>query len=213
MKYIRFAIVASAMALTLLFLSTRSPKSAPPTHRAFATLPEDVGDWHGREIPLPEDVLAILGSGDYSDRIYQSSANEPRIDLFLGYIPDQRRGNMLHSPKLCLPGAGWAPLSADVIQLTLDRSTSFPANRYVVQRASDRQVVLYWYISHKRIVTDEFLAALFRLVDALHSNRTEAALIRVATPVGDAETIAQATARGERFIQTLVPMLRGYVPE
>ncbi len=59
------------------------------------------------DIPISQDVRDILGPGDFLLRDYQDPANGAEVDLFIAYFPSQRSGDAIHSPKNCLPGAGW----------------------------------------------------------------------------------------------------------
>jgi EpsI family protein len=84
----------------------------------------------------------------------------------------------------------------------------------VIQKGLDRQLVLYWYQSHGRVVANEYWNKLYLLEDAVRLNRTDAALVRVIAPiapdVNDAEERAEVAAT--RFVQTLFPHLSHYLP-
>ncbi len=60
--------------------------------------------------PIDDQVLQILGKGDFLNRVYESQNGDrrvPPVGLFIGYFPTQRTGQTIHSPQHCLPGAGW----------------------------------------------------------------------------------------------------------
>ena len=86
-------------------------------------------------------------------------------------------------------------------------------NRYVVQKGLDRQLVLYWYQSHGRVVASEYWSKFYLIGDAVRLNRSDAALVRVISPVAseDASEVA-AEAVGVRFVKALFPMLSSYLP-
>ena len=85
-------------------------------------------------------------------------------------------------------------------------------NRYLIQKGVDRQLVLYWYQSHGRVVASEYWAKYYLIRDAVRLNRTDGALVRVIAPiVGDAgETRAEMLAVG--FVKDLFPNLAAYLP-
>ena len=90
----------------------------------------------------------VLGAGDFLLRVYQdSSRRQPYVDLFLAYFPSQRTGDTIHSPKHCLPGSGWLPVESSRVTLALPGHSPFLANRYVIAKGTDRQLVLYWYLA------------------------------------------------------------------
>ena len=47
-------------------------------------------------------------------------------------------------------------------------------NRYVIQKGVDRQLVLYWYQSHGRVVANEYWSKFYLIRDAVRLNRTDA---------------------------------------
>jgi EpsI family protein len=83
-------------------------------------------------------------------------------------------------------------------------------NRYLVQKGLDRQVVLYWYQSHGRVVASEYWGKIYLVLDAIRTNRTDGALVRLVSPVITTE--AEAEARAIEFAQAVYPLLGRYLP-
>jgi EpsI family protein len=81
----------------------------------------------------------------------------------------------------------------------------FPANRLVVQKNRDRQVVLYWYEGRGRRIASEYMNKLLLILDGMRENRTDAALVRITTPVDT--TIEAAATRLDSFTSALGPSL------
>jgi len=134
------------------------------------------------------------------------------VDLFLAYFPSQRAGDTIHSPKNCLPGAGWSPVEARRISIALPGRAPFPANRYVIAKGSERQLVLYWYWAHERAVASEYLAKFYLVADSIRMNRSDGSLVRVTTPLNAGETADAAQARLLAFAANVVPLINPYVP-
>ena len=123
----------------------------------------------------------------------------------------QRTGKAPHSPKNCLPGSGWVPLSSGEISIDVGRAAPIVVNRYLVASGSDRQLVLYWYQSRDRVVANEYKAKFWVMADAIRLNRTDTALVRVVIPVVNRdEDKAQATAVD--FVKSFYPTLLEYLP-
>jgi EpsI family protein len=79
--------------------------------------------------------------------------------------------------------------------MKLDDGRSVPINLYIIQKDLDKEIVLYWYQSHGRVVASEYWGKFYLVYDALRLNRTDAALIRIVAPViGGDEENAQARA-------------------
>jgi EpsI family protein len=125
----------------------------------------------------------------------------------------------MHSPLNCLPGAGWEPVSKAPLSVAVPGASpdapdpEIVINRYVIQKGIDRELVLYWYQSHGRVVASEYWGKFYLVRDAVRLNRTDGALVRVIAPIvgDDGEGRAEATA--VQFIQTLFPALSGYLPD
>jgi EpsI family protein len=178
----RAAIVLVMLAGAGLYSAHASSVEAVVPRVPLASLPLALGDWHGREAaPLADDVLAQLGVDDYVNRQY-ARAGAPPVGIYVGYYASQRQGDTIHSPQNCLPGAGWLPIETAVTQLRAgDRSV--PVNRFVIQKALDRQVVLYWYQGRGRVTASEYANKVFLMLDAARLHRTNGGLVRLITPV------------------------------
>jgi EpsI family protein len=162
---------------------------------------------------MQREVLEILGPGDFLQRFYDdSSANEPYVDLFVAYFPSQRTGDTIHSPKHCLPGSGWLPVESGRVTLSFPSRAPFEANRYVIAKGDDRQLVLYWYEAHDRAVASEYWAKFYLVTDSIRLNRSDGSLVRVVTPLAPGEGLDVAEQRLISFAGNLVPLLDRYVP-
>ena len=212
-SHYRFALVALLLAVTALFLHARSRNEVLPTRQPLADLPHQLGDWTGTDVPIQQEVLDVLGAGDFLLRVYQdSSRRQPYVDLFLAYFPSQRAGDTIHSPKHCLPGAGWQPVESGRVTLDLPGHSPFVANRYVIAKGTDRQLVLYWYLAHDRAVASEYWAKFYLVTDSIRLNRSDGSLVRVTTPLRPGETADAAQERLISFAGKFSPQLDQYVP-
>ena len=157
-------------------------ESTPPA-RPLSELPKDIGSYRTvADIPFDQNTLKVLGVTDYVNRVYFSPANG-EVGLYVGYFRTQRTGATIHSPKNCLPGAGWQPVVSEIYQLALDDGRKVPINLYVIRKDLDQEIVLYWYQSHGRVVASEYWGKYYMVYDALRLNRTDAALVRITAPV------------------------------
>jgi EpsI family protein len=209
----RFVVTAILLAGTAVLLQGRRRIETLPPHQPLAAFPRQVGAWSGTDVAIPSDVRDVLGRGDFLLRIYQNASAEPDVDLFVAYIPSQGEGDTLHSPKNCLPGAGWSPVESGQLSLPVPGGPAFPANRYVIAKGSDRQLVLYWYWAHGRAVASEYWAKFYLIADSIRLNRSDGSLVRVATPLLDDETPEKAERRLLDFTGNVVPLLDPYVPK
>ena len=160
---------------------------------------------------MPLDVREVLGNGDFLERLYKRNTYEPPVDLFVAYFPSQRTGSTIHSPQNCLPGSGWTPLEKNRIQLA-GPGTPVHVNRYVIVKGTDRELVLYWYQAHGRVVASEYWAKFYLVADAISLNRSDGALVRIITPLASNEDVGSAQKRAVQFEEQLIPRLGAYLP-
>jgi EpsI family protein len=210
---LRFSLAAGLIACTAVLLHARGRTEIIPQHLPLAAFPQQLGNWIGTDIALDKDTLAVLGKGDFMERVYQSpSGNLPEIDLFLAYFASQRAGDTIHSPQHCLPGAGWNPDQKQLITLSLPGHAAFPANQYVISKAESRRLVLYWYWAHNRGVASEYWAKFYLVKDAIRMNRSDGALVRITISMLPGETAEAAERRVLPFAAQVVPLLNEYIP-
>ena len=172
-----------------------------------------LGPWTGTDLPLEKDVLDVLGPGEFLLRDYSlADKSSPPTNLYIAYFPSQRTGDTIHSPKHCLPGAGWIPEQSDVVTVSLPGHGPFPANRYVISRAGVRELVLYWYWAHDRGVASEYWAKYFLIKDSIQRHRSDGALVRIITPMYPGESADAAYQRILPFAGEIVPRLDDYIP-
>ena len=210
---LRFLISVALLATTGIFLWTRGPAEQIPERLPLSSFPMQLNNWSGSDIAIGQDVLDVLGSGDFMLRNYRSQTDrEPYVNLFIAYFPTQRTGDTIHSPKNCLPGAGWRPVESSRINLELPDHEPFQANRYVIAKGQDRQLVLYWYLAHNRALASEYWAKYYLVADSIKLHRSDGWLIRVTTPLQSGETIDVAQRRLLSLAGGIVPLLDQYVP-
>jgi EpsI family protein len=184
-----------------------------PVHAAgLSALPMSLGTWSGRdEPPFDADTLRVLGVDTYVNRAYVSTeAAEAMVGVYVGFYGSQRQGDAIHSPLNCLPGSGWQPMHRSRVAVTGAGQEPFDATRLLVQKGRDRQVVLYWYEGRGRRVASEYWNKALLVADAVRSNRTDGALVRLMSPVGRSEAAADAQLLA--FTSDLLPALTRALP-
>lgn len=208
----RFIIAVALLAGTALLLEGRNGSEIIAARRPLGSFPRSFDGWTGTDIPIDEDVLAVLGPGDFLLRDYQDPSRRADLSLFIAYFPSQRAGDTIHSPKNCLPGAGWAPVRSDRITLSLPGHAPFPANRYVIAKGEDQQLVLYWYWAHDRAVASEYAAKFYLVTDSIRMRRSDGSLIRLTTPLASNHDLDSAQQVLVSFAGNIMSRINTYVP-
>jgi len=214
MKSLRFWTVVLLLTATALVLHTRGDKDYIPPRETLSNMPQTIGDWTSRDEPMDSDTLAVLGEGDFLNRTYTAYSNglQP-VGLFIGYFPTQRTGQSIHSPQHCLPGAGWTFESSRYTNLRDIKGKDYQVGEYVINNGESKQFVIYWYQAHGRSIANEYKARLRMVTDAIRTNRTDGALVRVITPVLSSEPISSARDRAVLFASQMAPYLPQFIPD
>jgi EpsI family protein len=185
---VRYWTMIAVLLAATAGLGFLSHGEATPPARPLNEFPKDIGNYRTvAEIPFDQATLNVLGVTDYVNRVY-FSPSQGDLGLYVGYFRTQRTGATIHSPKNCLPGAGWQPTVSSIYELPLDDGRKVPVNLYVIRKDLDQQIVLYWYQSHGRVVASEYWGKFYLVYDALRLNRTDAALVRITVPVRNGDT-------------------------
>lgn len=207
---IRYLVVLCMLAATGLILHIQKgvEVAADPPH--LESFPMLVGDWNGHPEIVDDNIRQVLGDGDFMSRTYTRSKSVP-VSLFVAYFRSQAAGQTMHSPKNCLPGSGWMPVESAYIPISTPRAHG-AVNRYVIERAGERALVLYWYQAHARVIASEYWAKIYLVLDAVSLHRSDGALVRIVTPIAVGENTRQAELRATGFAQQIAPELERYIP-
>ena len=217
MKSPRFWTVLLLLISTAFLLHTRGDADRVPDSQPLSLMPRTIDGLTSRDYAMSDDVLAILGKGDFLNRTYSSPAGtQPAsipVSLFIGYFASQRTGQSIHSPQNCLPGAGWNFDSKSYTTITADDGKVYNVGEYIISNSGERQFVLYWYQAHGRSIPNEYSAKIHMILDAIRMNRTDGAIVRVITPMLPSESEAAARERVVRFTAQMAPSLPRFIPD
>ncbi len=210
--YLFSVALLAPVAFASTFLGQRV--EVPPDRALFVDFPMHLDDWTGTSLSLEQQYIDALRFDDYVLVEYRHDDSQP-VTFYSAYYRSQRKGQSAHSPQSCLPGGGWeisslknldfAPLSG--------MSQQLHANRAVIEKGNQKQIVLYWFKQRDRILTSEYLVKFYLFWDALLRARTDGALVRIASLVGPGETEEIVDQRMRQFVSAMQPALNRYVPD
>ena len=178
----------------------------------LAALPKELGAWRqaGRDERFSKEVEEVLRPTDYVSRVY-ALPDGRAASLYVGYHSSQRAGATYHSPLNCLPGGGWTLTEPARSTITpTDSAPAFEANRYIIERGGDRQLLLYWYQGRGRAVASEYKDKIHTVLDSVARRRSDGAMVRVLVPLGSSEEKAVAAATD--LAASVAPALSRFVP-
>jgi exosortase D (VPLPA-CTERM-specific) len=209
----RFVFATLLVASTILFLKVYGGTEVIVQGKPLESFPKQMASWNGDDLSIDQETRDVLGPGEFLSRDYALEPDEDQsVNLFIAYFPSQSTGDTIHSPKNCLPGAGWLPVDSSRVTLSLPGHDPFPANRVVSAKGELREIVLYWYWAHDRGVASEYWARYYLVKDSIRLHRSDGALVRIMSPIYSGETADAAYQRVLGFAGGVSPLLNGYIP-
>lgn len=204
MKLLHWAPAAILGLGALFTIGVDTQRRMPLRAPLAATLPARLHGHDATEQTLSPEEVRVVGVTDHLIRQYGDA-----FSLYVGYYDRQTQKQTVHSPKNCLPGAGWEALGSTT-ETIVTPSGPVTVNRYLIRKGAQRALVLYWYQGRGRVEANEYRVKFDLLRDAVLRRRTEEALVRIVVPVADAE--ARAFELGQRVVQAVVPAVGRALP-
>jgi EpsI family protein len=216
---------APAIVLTagcILTLGAAKQREMPLEHSIHQVIPVEILGFAGQDLAVSDAEADIAGFSNYLFRVYERPAGDspapspaegmeqaPWFSLYVGYYTSQTRGKTIHSPKNCMPGAGWEALSSEGVEIDLgDRKVT--VNRYILQNGEERVLALYWYQGRGRVAHNEYLVKVNLLLDAALRRRSDEALVRIIVPMNQDPEGASVLAN--RLTTEVIPQLERALP-
>jgi len=212
MNFKRTLFVSAVMVLTMVCLSYLSHVEDVPTIKPLSTFPTRIGDWVGKEQRFDAKVYDVLGVDDSFLGTYRD-ADGRWVELYVGYYRSQREGELIHSPKNCLPGAGWniVASSLEEVKVPADNPGKIKVIKLIMQKGTQRQIVLYWFQSRGRFIASEYFQKIYLVLDSITRHRTDGSFVRLIAPVrGENEQATLEDLKG--FAEQVIPVLQEYLP-
>jgi EpsI family protein len=195
---IAFAITTLMLAGTVVVTGLAAHRVPQPLTLHLDRISSQIGGWTAlRDHTLDEPSLHVLAATEYLSRTYQK--DNAQLDLFIAFYARQRAGESMHSPKHCLPGAGWEIWKHDSTSVTID-GKNVQINKYSIQNQGARRLMYYWYQSKDRIVASEYLGKILLAKDTLFTGHTAGSIVRVMMP-----EISGNTEEAAAFAEKVIP--------
>ena len=204
------SLIASALMIMVALLVQFAAKSiSVPPLRTLSQFPTTIGQWHGQVSRFDQRIYDILGVDD-SFLCDYTRPNGKKVNLYIGYYSSQKEGELIHSPKNCMPGAGWNIIRTSLVQIDFPRIGPKKVIKLVLKKGTERQVMLYWFQSRGRIISSEYWQKIYLVYDSIFKQRTDGSFVRLMAPVekGEKETTRYLVG----FAQELYPVLDSYIP-
>jgi EpsI family protein len=195
---VSFAATVALLVGTICLGNVTARRIPSPLAVPLEQIAPAVAGWDAlRDQKLPASTLRALDATSYLSRTYRKDSKE--LDLFIAFYAQQRAGESMHSPKHCLPGAGWEIWKHDSA-LVSTNGGQYEVNKYSIQNSGTRKLMLYWYQSKSRIIASEYLGKILLAQDTILTGRTAGSIVRIMLP-----DVPSAGDEGVAFAASLIP--------
>ena len=202
-------ILLVATGVYVTYLSTVQPMLPL---RPISEFPKQLGGFSqvGEDQEFSDEIMANLGVDHYIMRQYRDQ-NGYRLGLYIGYYESQTEGQIIHSPKHCMPGSGWNTIESKEVPLMGADSSHPPIkiNKLFLQKGLDKQLALYWYYSRGRVVANEYKDRFYMVVDSLLRKRSDGALVRI---TGSGNDLLEDEKKQLQFAEHILKNIDQYLP-
>lgn len=213
LSYKKTIIVALLMVSTMGLLSLVSTSEIIRPNKSFDTFPMKIGSWQGTSERFDQKIYDLLGVEDSILATYRHSVENSLVQLYVGFYQSQKEGDLIHSPKNCMPGSGWKITDSRIEQLdagSFGAVKSVNVTKLILEKGTQKQVVLYWFQSRGRIISSEYMQKIWLVVDSIVRHRTDGSFVRLISPVtvSDDQTVDIL----KKFASEVFPYLNAYIP-
>lgn len=193
-----------------------SRESQAPDRLEFTFFPKQIGDWlqYGDEQQFSPRVERILAADDYINVQYGRSPSEPTVDFFSAWYQDLAEDGVVHTPEICLPGAGWEIAKVERVDISaaLGLSEPYEVNRVIIQKGEKRRLVYYWF-KHMGVAIPSNTRAKFNvLTGGVMAGRYDGAIVRIIRPIGKDEPEAVAEEKMNDLLREMLTDLPRFIP-
>ncbi|MEW5913766.1 MAG: exosortase C-terminal domain/associated protein EpsI [Thermodesulfobacteriota bacterium] len=198
-------ITSALLLLAALFITLGQDVTPRKLRQPIKDLPLALGSWRGvgPDTPLDRPTLELLRPSDYLLRNYTNPQGMVAA-VFIAFFELQQEGQIIHSPRHCLPGSGWQ-ISKRTEVLVPGPQGPYKVNQLILTKDLDNLSVLYWYQGRGRVESNEYYDRLCLILDGLFKDRSDGALVRITSvlPEGDKRVLPQQINLAARLIPAL----------
>ena len=180
------------------------------------TFPLELGGRTGEKGQIEANIWERVGGQEYTIIDYRQPGKPP-INFYTAFYEYQKKaGDFIHSPRLCLPGAGWHIHSNRVRTLQTGSQSAYggllKVNELIIEKGGYWQLAYFWYQGRDRNFTSEWAAKFYMVWDGIFRRRTDGALVRVIAPMASREQVDEVRTDLDRFVVLTSKTLDEYLP-
>ncbi len=167
-------IVIVTVAISAMIKFYRPASNAQINFDAF---PLSRGDWTGVREEVPDYVIEMLNPKEILAATY-TNGRGARVQVLFDFFSGEASFGGPHSPRNCLPGAGWSLSPASLHPIALSDRT-ITVDRIVIGRDNTKQVMDFWYVTNYGETSSDYRLKLYSMLSSLTLKPRDVAFIRL----------------------------------
>jgi len=206
----RSVILSILMISTFIYLHFMSHGQPVSPLKPFSTFPKTIEEWRGVESFFSKKIYEAVGVDDSALISYKNKKGQ-NVQLYIGYYNSQKEGDLIHSPKNCMPGSGWEITKISLEDVKLSPEKAINIIKLILEKDAHKQIVLYWFHSRGRIINSEYKQKIFLVIDSIFRKRTDGSFVRLISPVEKTEI--ETLKYMKEYTAKVFPILNEYIPK
>lgn len=178
-------------------------KMEPLKNKKFFQFPLSVGQWHGKELQMPQWVYLGLETPYVFLRNYSSPQEKLPVNLSLVWFDDTNYA--FHAPEACMENL---MRNREEIPIQIANLGYHDVIKMIVDINNEKYVLFYFFDMDGFITTKQSMIRINSLWERMHLRRTSATFVRVMTPMGNNQE--EATKILIKFLQDVYSILPAY---
>jgi len=178
-------------------------------NKSLKEIPLSFSGWQGREEKIREKIINVLGVTDYIYRVYVK--DKTAIQVYVGYYASQKEGALIHSPRHCLPAAGWDILNMKKERISISEKKEITVNELLMAKGLEKELVFYWFRERERIITNEYVVKFYLIFDRIFKRKSYGALIQISSAID--KSLKETEEKTKQFIKDFYPILEEFFPK
>jgi EpsI family protein len=167
--------------------------------------------WKGAgPMAMDDGIVKGLDLDDYVNQMF--SNGKESVWLYIGYYLTSQKIGAAHDPLVCFPGQGWTLSGAKrgTLDLKPGLEGSVSYSEMIAERGLHKELVIYWFQSYDKAISETFSQKLSALVSKISKGREDNAFVRISITLDD-RTDEEGLEVISNFIKAFYPVFLKYV--
>lgn len=203
-------MLSLATAICINFVSYDAFNESEAGERAIGGIPQDIGIWKGKDMPLEDLIYEILETKSIIHRQYKT---ENGSEIFLSIVYHSKTKVNFHGPEQCLGGQGIALEKSFNTVSFLSKNDAVELDLVqMIQNQYGNKSLIYYFFKAGDFMGPSYIKLRLNLaMNSLINTTKSASLIRISTPLPLTSSTEQSAVVMNSFLQDLYPYIVQYL--